>query len=128
MSRFLPFDITAISTTIFLASAAQAQPKLISASPAANATVARPGQIELTFSERLVPALSGVEIVMTAMPGMTHHGPMKMTGFTTKFSADGKTLTIIPKAPLPAGDYKLNWHAVGGDKQRINGSYSFKAK
>jgi methionine-rich copper-binding protein CopC len=125
MSRLLPFTIAA---TILLASAAHAQPRLVTASPAADATVARPARIELTFSEKLAPALSGVEIVMTAMPGMPNHGPMRMTGFATQLSADGKMLVITPKAPLPAGDYRLNWHAVGGGKQRTEGSYSFKAK
>lgn len=128
MSRFLPLKIAAISTAMLVAAAAQAHPKLVSSSPAAGATVATPAKIQLQFSEKLVPAFTGVDLIMTGMPGMPGHGPMKMKGLTTAVGADGKSLIVTPKPPLPTGDYKLNWHAVAGDGHRIEGSYVFKVK
>jgi methionine-rich copper-binding protein CopC len=128
MSRFLPFKIAAVAASMLVAGVAQAHPKLVSAIPAADSIVAKPGRIELHFSEKLVPAFSGVDLVMTAMPGMSGHAPMKMKGLATTVGADGKSLVVTPKGPLPAGDYKLNWHAVAGDSHRIQGSYVFKVK
>jgi putative copper resistance protein D len=68
---------------------------------AANVT-----QISVTFSEPLVPAMSGMDVVMTGMPGMDHHDPMKMTGVKSTVSAD--KLTLVAKLPraLPAGTYE----------------------
>lgn len=103
---------------------AMAHPKLVSSSPAAGASVAKPTEITLNFSETLVGPLSGIELVMTGMPGMAGHKPMPISGFTTK--AEGKTLKIkLPRA-LPAGSYNLKWHAVAADQHRIQGSFDFK--
>lgn len=105
---------------------AMAHPKLVSSSPAADASVARPTEITLNFSETLVGPLSGIELVMTGMPGMAGHKPMPITGFATK--AEGKTLKVkLPRA-LPAGSYSLTWHAVAADQHRIQGSYAFNVR
>lgn len=105
---------------------AQAHPKLLSASPAANSAVTKPTLIKLTFSETLVGPLSGIDLVMTGMPGMTHHDPMPIKGF--KAVANGKDLSITLPRPLPAGSYELKWHAVAADQHRIEGSYSFTVR
>jgi methionine-rich copper-binding protein CopC len=128
MSRNHLFKTIALSAALLVAGVAQAHPKLLSASPAANATVARTAKIELHFSEKLIPKFSGADLTMTGMPGMASHGPMKMKGLATAIGEDGKTLVLTTKTPLPAGDYKLDWHAVAGDSHRINGSYTFKVK
>ena len=109
------------------AGSAQAHTKLVASSPAANATVTKPTKIMLTFSEKVVPAFSGAELVMTTMPGMAMHEPMKM-GFTSAMSADGKTMTLLMKRALPTGTYKLSWHAAGTDTHRMTGDYSFMVK
>ena len=62
--------LTAAAALVLLAGTANAHPKLVSATPAANATVARPAHIELHFSEKLVPAFSKADLTMAAMPGM----------------------------------------------------------
>lgn len=105
---------------------AQAHPKLLSASPAANSAVTKPTLIKLTFSETLVGPLSGIDLVMTGMPGMAHHDPMPIKGF--KAVANGKDLSITLPRPLPAGSYELKWHAVAADQHRIEGSYSFTVR
>lgn len=105
---------------------AMAHPKLVSSTPAANASIAKPTEITLNFNETLVGPLSGIELVMTGMPGMGGHKPMPISGFATK--AEGKTLKIkLPRA-LPAGSYSLTWHAVAADQHRIQGSYAFTVR
>ena len=124
----LSFALTIASALTVAGTAAQAHPKLVSATPAANATVARTAKIELHFSEALVSQFSGVDLVMTDMPGMKMNSPMKMNGVAVAVGPDGKTLVATLKTPLPAGSYKLDWHAVSADTHRINGSYTFQVK
>ena len=76
----------------------------------------------------VIGVLLATRVQMTSMPGMTNHAPMKMSGLTTKVGADGKTLVITTKAPMPAGGYTLDWHAVAADTHRVEGSFSFTVK
>ena len=111
-----------------LGTAAFAHTKLVSSTPAANATVDKPGKIVLVFNEKLMSKFAGAELTMTAMPGMADHQPMKMTGFTTALGADGKTLTLLMKRALPSGSYELKWFAAGADAHRMEGSFPFAVK
>jgi methionine-rich copper-binding protein CopC len=116
------------AAALFTAAPAVAHPKLVSASPAPNGVVARPTQLQLSYSEKLIPAMSGIALTMTAMPGMKAHAAMKVSGFTTSVAADGKTMVIALPRPLPAGTYQVQWHAVAADTHRITGAYSFQVK
>ena len=109
-------------------SLASAQPKLLSSTPAANATVSKPAKLSLTFSEKLLPTLSSVDLVMTGMPGMASHAPMPIKGFKTLIEGDGRTLTVTLPRSLPVGSYDLNWHAAGADQRKISGKYSFTVR
>lgn len=108
--------------------AAGAHPALVSSTPAAAASVAKPSKIVLGFSEKIVGAVSGATLAMTSMPGMAMTEPMKMTGFTSAVSPDGKTLTLLLKHPLPTGAYTLDWHVAGADTHRAQGRLSFAVK
>jgi methionine-rich copper-binding protein CopC len=121
--RRLPILIAAAALTTF-AGAAYAHPKLLSATPAANATVAKPTRVELRFSEKLMPAFSKADLTMAAMPGMA---AMKMPS-TAKLAADGRTLVVTPKGKLPAGRYTVDWHIVSTDTHKVAGSYAFAVK
>ena len=111
-----------------LPGAALARAELVSASPAANATIVKPMKLTLRFSEKLLAPMSGVELVMTGMPGMADHPPMPIKGFKTAVEGDGKTLAIILPRALPPGSYDLSWHVAGADQQRVDGKYAFTAK
>jgi hypothetical protein len=113
---------------IAVSSTAQAHPKLVSALPAANSATATTSELKLTFSETLVPQFSGMSILMTDMPGMKMTAPMSVGKVTSSVAADGKTLVGKVQSPLPAGTYKLGWHAVTADTHRVEGSYSFVVK
>ena len=70
--------VAAAAALLAITAPAMAHPKLVSAHPAPNATVAPTARVQVTFSEALLPKLSGADIVMTGMPGMDSHAPMKM--------------------------------------------------
>lgn len=123
----IPLIATALMT-LSMGSAAIAHPKLVASNPTANATVVKPKMIELRFSEKLVGQFSSVDLVMIGMPGMKAHAPMKIGGLATSIRRDGKTMIVKLKAPLSAGTYKLDWHAVSADTHRVNGTYSFRVK
>lgn len=112
--------------TAALPALAQAAPSLVEATPAANAEVAKPTALTLTFSEDVDPALSGIDLVMTAMPGMAHHKPMPITGFPA--SVEGRAIKAALPRPLPTGTYVLTWHAAGSDRKGAKGSYTFKVR
>jgi methionine-rich copper-binding protein CopC len=117
----------AIATLAF-ATTAQAHPRLVSAVPAANGTIASTNELRLTFSEMLVPQFSGMSILMTAKPGMKLAAPRAGGTVASTVAADGKTLLGTLKTPLAAGTYTLGWHVVSTDTHRLKGSYSFTVK
>jgi methionine-rich copper-binding protein CopC len=104
-----------------------AHPKLVSATPAPDAATAPTARLQLVFSERLVAQFSGAELVMTEMPGMKMHGPMRMT-VKASVADDGKTLVLTLAKPLPKGGYRVDWHVVSADTHRVQGNYGFKVQ
>lgn len=126
MRRFAVLAAAVLAATTALPGAAVAHARLISSSPAAGATVAKPTRLTLTFSEDLVGPLSGLDLTMTAMPGMADHPPMPIRGFTSAVA--GKTLTVTMPRALPTGTYELKWHAVAADQHRVEGRYTFTVR
>jgi methionine-rich copper-binding protein CopC len=124
MTRY--FLTAAAALALALPGVASAHSKLVSSTPAANATVAKPTKLSLTFSETFLAPMSGAELVMTGMPGMADHPAMPIKGFKT--DVNGKTMTLTFPRALPAGSYGLKWHIVGADQHKMEGSYSFKVK
>ena len=120
------FSVTAATILLATAGAANAHPKLVSATPAANATVAKPARLTLRFSEKLMPKFTGADLMMTGMNGMKH-APMKVASAAT-VGADGRTLVIVPKSPLSAGTYSVAWYVVSSDTHRITGTHAFAVK
>lgn len=118
----------AAAAAIAFTGGAQAHTKLVSSSPAANAAVNKQATIKLVFNEKVVPAFSGADVVMTGMPGMANHRPMKISGLKSAWSADGRTLMLTAGRAFPVGTYKVTWHAAGTDTHRRQGSYSFSVK
>ncbi|KMS52112.1 copper homeostasis periplasmic binding protein CopC [Sphingobium cupriresistens] len=120
------FLTAAAAFALALPGVASAHSKLLSSTPAANATVAKPTKLVLTFSETFLAPMSGAELVMTGMPGMSDHPAMPIKGFKT--AVEGKTMTLTFPRALPAGSYDLKWHIVGADQHKMEGGYSFKVK
>ena len=117
-----------IPAVALLASAAAfAHPKLVRSTPADNAEVPAPAKIELLFSENLVKQFSGANLVMTGMPGMKDHPPMKIAA-SVAGGDDPHAMIITPKSPLVPGTYRVDWRAVSSDTHPVNGSITFTAK
>lgn len=111
-----------------IASPAFAHPKLLASTPAAKGTATNVTQISLTFSEALMAPVSGVDVLMTGMPGMAGHAPMKISGFKTSLAQDGKTLVATFSRPLAAGTYQADWHVVSTDTHKLAGTFSFTVR
>lgn len=108
------------AVSLLSASQALAHAALVKSDPAANATVAAPKAISLTFSEDLTPAFSGFDVSMG--------DGVKMTVKTT-VSKDRKTLVGVPTGPLKAGAYKISWHAAAADDgHKTTGTLAFTVK
>ncbi|MBX3595248.1 MULTISPECIES: copper homeostasis periplasmic binding protein CopC [unclassified Sphingomonas] len=115
------------ATAIIVAVPAAAHPKLVSSTPAANATVKPTATVQLSFSERLVARLSTAQVVMTGMPGMASHAPMPIQGRVAA-GADGKSLVVTFARPLTTGTYKVSYTVVSADTHKIEGSFEFKVR
>lgn len=101
--------------------------KLTGSTPTANATVTKPGRIELKFSEPLITPTIKTEIIMTGMPGMSDHPPMPMP-HNSQMGKDGKSITLLLKKALVPGGYTVKWSAAGADSHRAGSEFSFTVK
>lgn len=81
------------AAALVVATAAFAHPKLLSSTPQDNADGPAPQKIELHFSENLMTQFSGASLIMTSMPGMSDHSPMKVAAKVSG-SDDPKTMVI----------------------------------
>ena len=126
--RFRNFALVMAALGVAVASPALAHPRLVAATPAANATVSPTRTVTLIFSERLTPRLSSATLVMTGLPGMANHPDMPMQGVTSAVSRDGKGLVLTSAKPIPAGSYRIDWVIVGADTHRITGTHAFSIR
>ncbi len=106
---------------------AVAHTKLVSSTPAANATVANVPSISLRFNERVIASTMKVELLMTGMPGMSDHAPMDIA-FRSAMARDGKSMTLTPTRRLSPGTYKVKWSAAGADTHRMGSEFSFTVR
>jgi methionine-rich copper-binding protein CopC len=111
----------AASAALLFAGAASAHAHLVKSTPAANATIAAPKTISLTFNEKLTPAFSKFELVMPAMNNMA-------VSVKTAVSKDGMTIVGTPKSALMPGAYKITWHAATSDGHKMDGAVDFTVK
>ncbi|RON09724.1 hypothetical protein BK659_07290 [Pseudomonas brassicacearum] len=108
----------ALLGSLFAASSVFAHAHLKSSTPAADSSVAAPAELRLVFSE-------GVEASFTKVDISKDGAAVAVKSIATE-SADKKTLIVTPAAPLTAGEYKVEWHAVSVDTHKSDGKYSFK--
>src|SRR5258706_13875694 len=102
-----------------LATAANAHPKLVSASPAADvSSKVSPMEIKLNFSEGVIAKFSGLELKDEAAKTIA-------TGVPANDPKDQKQLIVPLPAPLTAGGYTVTPHSVSEDTHRGKGENSF---
>ena len=111
----------AVLCLLLPSTAALAHANLVSSNPAADAVVVAPKTIKLTFSEKIDPASSGIQLSMG--------DGMAVATAAASVSADGKTLMARTTSPFMAGKWTLSWHALSADDGHgTQGSYSFTIK
>ncbi|RXH01550.1 copper homeostasis periplasmic binding protein CopC [Bradyrhizobium zhanjiangense] len=116
--------LLAISTGIGLALAAteaMAHPKLTSSAPPSDGierAAPTTKEIRLNFSEGVIAKFSGLEL-------RDESGKSIATGTPAVDLKDKKQLVVPLDAPLPAGKYRVIWHAVSEDTHRVKGEYTF---
>ncbi|WP_349969242.1 copper homeostasis periplasmic binding protein CopC [Pseudomonas caspiana] len=111
-----------VLASLTLASNASAHAHLDSQLPAADSIVSSPKELRLHFSEGVEEKFTKISITSTAKGGKTLVEPVPDVATDP---ADRKVLIVTPAAPLAAGEYKVEWHAVSVDTHKSEGSYSF---
>ena len=102
-----------------LTATALAHAHLTSAIPAIGGSVAKaPTEIALHFSEALNLKFSGATLIGP-------NGTSIATGAARLKSGGGATLLVPISTALPAGTYKVEWHALSDDGHKSKGDYSF---
>lgn len=104
----------AVALGLALALAAHAHTQLKSSSPAADASVAAPQAIELTFAGDV--RLTSAQLTDSA--GVSKHLDAVPTEAASTFS-------LKVHEPLAPGAYKVVWRAVGGDTHIVSGEFGF---
>jgi copper resistance protein C len=101
------------------ATAAWAHAFLDHSVPAVGATVSgSPGELELSFTQNIVPAFSGADIALAA-------GGAVPAGKPTFESGSPNVMHVRLGHPLKPGVYVVSWHVVSVDTHRSSGSYKF---
>ena len=103
---------------LIFATEAEAHAHLVSATPAANSTVASPRQLTLHFTEELAPKFSGFDLMKADGGAVSVNASVP--------AADAKSMVGVVAAPLPAGNYMVMWHAVAArNGHRTEGDFNF---
>jgi methionine-rich copper-binding protein CopC len=108
--------------SVSMSNTAFAHAHLESQLPAANSIVTAPKELRLNFSEGVEEKFTKVTITSTAASGKTM---VEAVPDIATDPADNKILIVTPVAPLSAGQYKIEWHAVSVDTHKSEGTYSF---
>jgi hypothetical protein len=108
-------------SALLLSVTAEAHPVVKSATPPDGAVLTSvPTEIRITFSEKLLPTFSGLEV-------KDQEGRVVARGKAV--AGDDKTQLVAPVIQLlKPGLYKVEWHAVSADTHRVKGQYSFTVK
>lgn len=111
--------IGAAGAFLLVATQAHAHARVVASTPAASATVASTRAITVTFSDRVAPAFSGLDVVNAAGTKVA---------VTSTVSEDGKTISGRTARALRAGAYTVNWHAASTDGHRMIGNFAFTVR
>lgn len=114
-----PFRLAIAAAFAAFSLAAQAHSHLKTSEPAADAQVASPAMLKLTFSMAIVAKFSGAKLKDAA-------GQEVALGDTATDPADNHILIVKVPAVLKPGTYTVDWHVVAVDSHRMTGSYAFK--
>lgn len=116
---FLIAVASVAAATMAFVAPATAHAFLDHASPSVGSTVqGSPGEIALTFSEKIVAGFSGASLT-------TAEGAAIPTGKAVVEPSSPETLHVSVGQKLKPGNYVVNWHAVSVDTHRTSGTFKF---
>jgi methionine-rich copper-binding protein CopC len=119
INRFLAAAVLALAGGV--TSSAFAHAKLQSSDPRAGSTLdAAPKQVRLKFNETLEPAFSRI--------GLTGPRNDEIPLAATSVDQADPTVMAAPLPPLPAGEYRIRWTAMGHDGHKTKGEVRFKVR
>lgn len=107
-ATLLPFASTVVAAHAFLDHAI----------PGVGSTTASPIELELSFTEGVVPALSHIKIAAAG-------GAAVAVGKPVADTANRNVLHVTLGRPLKAGSYIVTWHVVSVDSHPTSGTYKF---
>ena len=114
--------VLALASALSLGLVAEAHAHLKSSTLAMGATIATsPSELVLSFSEGVNAKFTGVKVEGLNRTAVT-------TGDAKLGPGGDTTLVVPPTGALPAGLYKVNWHALAVDGHKTEGSYRFTIK
>jgi methionine-rich copper-binding protein CopC len=112
--RSFPFA----AALLLVAPAALAHAFLLSADPAAGNTVpAAPHEVRITFTEGVEPGFSTIAVTDAAGHRVDQGGIQPVAG--------SDRVLAVGLGALPAGTYKVVWHATAVDTHKTEGSFTF---
>lgn len=114
--------LAAFAAAPALAAAPAAEPQSVATDPDANATVDAPLEMIHVLFHNPVDMKTG-RIAVTDKDGK----PVDV-GPALPMGTDNKLLMAIPKKPLPAGTYNVQWQIKGTDGKPLSGQFTFTAK
>lgn len=118
MTRFLTLTALVL-TCAFAATGAFAHAFLDRAVPGVGVTVnGSPSELQLTFSQNIVPAFSGVTLAAAG-------GAAVPVGKPVLDPANQSTLHVPLGHALKPGTYVVSWHVVSVDTHPTSGTYKF---
>jgi methionine-rich copper-binding protein CopC len=113
-SRLAPFPFLAVALA---ASGALAHAFLDHASPGVGSTVSgSPGEIQISFTQDIVPAFSGISVSSAEGAGVPTGKPSV---------GPANVLHVSLGHALKPGVYVVNWHVTSVDTHKSGGSYKF---
>jgi copper resistance protein C len=117
MTRYSSLFVVTSVVCALSSAPASAHAFLDHASPGVGTTVSgSPSELELTFTEGVVVAFSGVRVA-------TAGGAVIPAGKPTR--GPENTLHVRLGRPLKPGTYVVSWHVVSVDTHHTQGSYKF---
>lgn len=108
---------SALVAILLLTSPALAHASLKSSVPAADASVTSPEALDLSFSEVLNLAFSGVRLIGP-------DGSVIETGKPVAIG-DGTQMSVLIPALLTPGNYIVEWNVLSTDGHKLDGSFRF---
>jgi len=91
------------------------------AQPAIGSTASSaPSEVKIWFTEKLEPAFSKLEV--------HDAGGAAVDKGDAAVDPQDATLMHVSLKPLPAGTYKVHWHAVSVDTHATDGTFTFTVK